>query len=83
MCICGEGGGGGGQKNHAWIPDTDFLCYSNVAKLGGGGGGEALPPPPNFTHCLHNELHCGIVILYTLYPHLCQLTREGNHILAF
>ena len=19
------------------------------------------PPPPNFTHCLHNELHCSIV----------------------
>ena len=30
--MCGEGGGGGGgQKNHAWILDTDFLCYSNVA----------------------------------------------------
>ena len=25
------------------------------------GGGEGVTRPPNFTHCLHNELHCSIV----------------------
>ena len=30
-----------------------------------GEGGIASPPPPPqlYTHCLHNELHCSIVIL--------------------
>ena len=51
---------------------------------GGGGGGQGGDSPPTLpTVYIANELHCGIVILYTLYPNLCQLTREGNHILAF
>ena len=28
---------------------------------GGGGGARGRLAPPNFTHCLHNELHCSIV----------------------
>ena len=28
---------------------------------GGGGGKGGNSPLPNFTHCLHNELHCSIV----------------------
>ena len=85
MCICGEGGGGWRPKKSCMDPRHRLFMLQQCGQVGGGGGGEALPPPPNFTHCLHNELHCGIVILYTLYPHLCQLTREGNHmnILAF
>ena len=34
--------------------------YSIGVGSGGGRGGDS-PPPPNFTHCLHNELHCSIV----------------------
>ena len=32
----------------------------------------APPPPPNFTHCLHNELHCSIVDR--------GIVPQGNHI---
>ena len=54
---------------------------------GGGQGGDSPPPsfklgghhPPNFTHCLHNELYCSIVVVDVV-PHLCSLMREGNHI---
>ena len=32
-----------------------------VSSWGGGAS------PPNFTHCLHNELHCNIVMLLTFF----------------
>ena len=34
-----------------------------VGSGGGGGRGAGATRPPNFTHCLHNELYCSIVIL--------------------
>ena len=42
----------------------------------GGQGGDS--PPPNFTHCLHNELHCSIVdgIAYV------GIVPQGNHIIV-
>ena len=33
-----------------------------VESEGGRGGGVTRPPPPNFTHCLHNELHYSTVV---------------------
>ena len=34
-----------------------------IIGIGSGETGGELPPPPNFTHCLHNELHCNIIVL--------------------
>ena len=36
-----------------------YVCIG----VGSEGGGDSPPPPPSFdfTHCLHNELHCSIV----------------------
>ena len=59
------------------------LDYTTVHRRRGQGGDS--PPkiqvgghrPPNFTHCLHNELHCSIV---DVVPDLCPLKGEGNHI---
>ena len=38
-------------------------------------GGEGATRPPNFTHCLHNELHCSIVDLLHV-----GIVPQGNHI---
>ena len=48
-----------------------YILHRRRKRGGGGQGGQLAPPPkfqvgghrppPNFTHCLHNELHCSIV----------------------
>ena len=57
--IGGGGGGGGGWSPPAPPASTPLHSYSiGVGSRGAGGATH----PPNFTNCLHNELHCSIVI---------------------
>ena len=36
--------------------------------------------PPNFTHCLHNELHLQYCNILDIVPHLCQLKGERKNV---
>ena len=71
----GRDGGGVGRFSLEQFPELELLQAPEVSigvgSGGGGGQGGRLPPPPkfqvggasppNYTHCLHNELHCSIV----------------------
>ena len=63
-------------------------AYFDIGIGSGGQGGATRPPsfklgghrPPNFTHCLHNELHCSVVEA-VLHNYVC-IVPQGNHIIV-
>ena len=77
--------------NHKFSNPSSYLCSSGLEinnnhrrRKRGGQGGRLAPPsfklgghrPPNFTHCLHNELHCSIVNGIAC----IGIVLQGNHI---